>query len=572
MASMRGVKFTLPFLLWMTATSSSANGFGQRRGVPTLSPRNNDVSSIEDAALFSASQSVDTLGIDDGGVDNARGRRISPALLAMVGGRPSDYDEFMDHVWQKTPRVYRRSNADDPDGNAYTDQINMGIPGLVRALTQGCKPFRTTNFTPDWHKTLPMIFDAEKTALEIPQIASLYGGGPEGSEASEPLFAAYLDGRSVVLNHCDRLCPRTAALCEDLQGAFPVAYANAYLTPPASQTVHPHADDRDVFVVQVHGEKTWRVYREVPIPYPYPNEQVGKNGMPVPDRVLRGDLAVETVLRPGDVLYIPRGWVHEATTRGRAGKDANNNNKAGGGGTKIISPSYHVTIALATFDWSLSQMLATATKMTLDDVPEHRMAMPLDLGAPVRPDGTFGPTTSTRRALEAQIDRALEAVRREWKADAIDQYMRQKYEWHRGLSRPERDSCIEEWRKEEFQRMGDGVIANGAASGSDAAVGVNAAKRLQSMSSIIRASTPEEQASVSLSSAPLPHDRQQKLRAETKEALESITQTLQTMGSSHTMEISQLPSLLKDQCPYICDLTLISYVRQCVERGEMATG
>lgn len=115
------------------------------------------------------------------------------------------------------------------------------------------------------------------------------------------------------MNHCDRLCPITVELCEDLQQPFLYAYANEYLTPPASQAVLAHADDRDVFVIQAYGQKA-KVYDEVPIQYPFPPEQVGKNGMSVPDRMLEGPCVVDTVLRPGDVLYIPRGFVHEACT------------------------------------------------------------------------------------------------------------------------------------------------------------------------------------------------------------------------------------------------------------------
>ena len=84
------------------------------------------------------------------------------------------------------------------------------------------------------------------------------------------LFAAYLDGCSIVLNHADWSSPWIAALCEDLQRSFPHAYANVYITPPSSQAVRAHADDRDVIVIQVAGKKAWTVYSKIPIPFPYP--------------------------------------------------------------------------------------------------------------------------------------------------------------------------------------------------------------------------------------------------------------------------------------------------------------
>lgn len=36
--------------------------------------------------------------------------------------------------------------------------------------------------------------------------------------------------------------------------------ANAYLTPPNSQGFAPHYDDIEAFVLQIEGEKMWRVY------------------------------------------------------------------------------------------------------------------------------------------------------------------------------------------------------------------------------------------------------------------------------------------------------------------------
>ena len=41
---------------------------------------------------------------------------------------------------------------------------------------------------------------------------------------------------------------------------FPAVYANCYVTPENSQTAPAHADDRDVFVLQLEGEKHWTLY------------------------------------------------------------------------------------------------------------------------------------------------------------------------------------------------------------------------------------------------------------------------------------------------------------------------
>jgi ribosomal protein L16 Arg81 hydroxylase len=83
--------------------------------------------------------------------------------------------------------------------------------------------------------------------------------------------------------------------------------ANAYYTPRSAQGLPVHHDTHDVFVLQVAGEKRWLVYppaRELPLKDQRYSAELGEPGAPVEDRVLR----------PGDMLYLPRGWLHEALT------------------------------------------------------------------------------------------------------------------------------------------------------------------------------------------------------------------------------------------------------------------
>ena len=131
------------------------------------------------------------------------------------------------------------------------------------------------------------------------------------------------------------------------------------MTPPLSAAVPPHADDRDVLVVQIYGSKQWRVYDNVPIHMPYTSEQVGKGGLEVSeDGVLNGPLASldddgdegddgdGVTLRRGDVLYMPRGYVHEARTAGSGG-------------------SFHVTVAISTHDWTAAGIVGDLISRTL---------------------------------------------------------------------------------------------------------------------------------------------------------------------------------------------------------------
>ena len=129
-----------------------------------------------------------------------------------------------------------------------------------------------------------------------------------------------------------------------LRADFPHAYCQLYLTPLDARAVDAHADDRDVFVVQLGGAKRWSVCDAPPIG-PGRDEQVGKGELPVPEELLaasaEGLTCDDGLLREGAVRYIPRGFVHEAAAPARTG-------------------SLHATIALATADWSWASLVEAA--------------------------------------------------------------------------------------------------------------------------------------------------------------------------------------------------------------------
>ncbi|XP_054983033.1 ribosomal oxygenase 2 isoform X2 [Sorex araneus] len=81
--------------------------------------------------------------------------------------------------------------------------------------------------------------------------------------------------------------------------------SNVYITPAGSQGLPPHYDDVEVFVLQLEGEKRWRLYQPtVPLAREYCVEAEDRIGQPV----------LEVTLKPGDLLYFPRGTIHQADT------------------------------------------------------------------------------------------------------------------------------------------------------------------------------------------------------------------------------------------------------------------
>lgn len=87
--------------------------------------------------------------------------------------------------------------------------------------------------------------------------------------------------------------------------------ANAYLTPSGgSQGFAPHYDDIEAFCLQLEGRKRWKVYapaKEARLPR-VSSEDFTEEQMQDKEAVL------DVVLEPGDMLYMPRGWIHHGIT------------------------------------------------------------------------------------------------------------------------------------------------------------------------------------------------------------------------------------------------------------------
>jgi len=146
--------------------------------------------------------------------------------------------------------------------------------------------------------------------------------GPTGAGAmvadqviSDTAFSEFADGASIVLQAVHRTWDPVARFSDAL--AHEMGHpnqVNAYVTPPQSQGFSAHYDTHDVFVLQIHGEKHWRIHApvlEAPLPsqpWQQVKAQVAAASQEQP--------VIDAVLRPGDALYLPRGWIHSASALG----------------------------------------------------------------------------------------------------------------------------------------------------------------------------------------------------------------------------------------------------------------
>ena len=175
------------------------------------------------------------------------------------------------------------------------------------------------------HSTLKLVHSGQPLDPETycSEVQTMAGPVVRPSPARVQVMAAM--GATIVANDVGALTPALRDVCATLRHKWAASVAaNIYCSFKGVQGFGPHYDTHDVFAVQTEGEKVWRLYRNrEPDPVDYPGE--GEEAR----RYLAsacGPLMQEVRMRPGDVLYLPRGWYHDALA--------------------VDGPSLHVTLSI----------------------------------------------------------------------------------------------------------------------------------------------------------------------------------------------------------------------------------
>ena len=165
-----------------------------------------------------------------------------------------------------------------------------------------------------------------------------------GTADVERVATEFEGGATIVLQGLHLNWHPLAVYCRALEEALghPVQ-ANAYYTPRGSQGLPVHHDTHDVFVLQVAGEKRWLVYDPV-FALPLKDQRYSAELGPP------GELVHDVTLRPGDTLYLPRGWLHEALTS--------------------ETDSLHITVGVNVYTWL--DAFKDALDLCADDVEFRR--------------------------------------------------------------------------------------------------------------------------------------------------------------------------------------------------------
>lgn len=78
--------------------------------------------------------------------------------------------------------------------------------------------------------------------------------------------------------------------------------------------VPTHFDAQDIFVVQLHGEKRWRIAPNIDVKYPIEGATLGARSAAGHQVMPEGHRTID--LAPGSVLFLPRGTWHDTQTTG----------------------------------------------------------------------------------------------------------------------------------------------------------------------------------------------------------------------------------------------------------------
>lgn len=200
--------------------------------------------------------------------------------------QPVGVDTFLDEIWASRHHHIRRCRP------GYFDRLLPG-PTAVDALLTHVQP------EPSAVRLVKGGQDRD------PATYRRADGGLDPAAARDGLA----DGYTLVVNGLERYLRTIASLSHaiEVELNYPTR-VNAYVTPPQSTGFVPHYDPHDVLVLQVEGSKTWHVSDAAAVaPHEIHRRQgVGADGL---------TSSTEVCLRPGDVLYLPRGQVHSAETQ-----------------------------------------------------------------------------------------------------------------------------------------------------------------------------------------------------------------------------------------------------------------
>ncbi|TDT32790.1 cupin domain-containing protein [Naumannella halotolerans] len=258
-----------------------------------------------------------------------------------------DVETFAEQYWGARPLLTR--GADD-----YSDLLS---PAIVDSLLSE-------------HGLRTPFLRVAKNGATLPDSSFTapagVGAGIGDQLDDTALWRQFADGATLVLQALHRTWQPIVDLSSRLgtELGHPVQ-ANAYITPPQNQGFDAHYDVHDVFVLQTVGSKRWIIHEPV-LTDPLRDEPWSDRKAQVAEAAA-GEPLIDTVLEPGDALYLPRGWLHSAKALGEV--------------------SVHLTLGIHVWTgYALAEQLTRSALDLLRDDPDVRATLELGVDHPLALD------------------------------------------------------------------------------------------------------------------------------------------------------------------------------------------
>ncbi|KAI3373382.1 hypothetical protein L3Q82_021932 [Scortum barcoo] len=208
----------------------------------------------------------------------------SPVSLFESLIHPMEKEQFFREYWEKKPLHLQRS---DPSTTAYYQSL-FQLSDLQSLCSLGLEYYRDINVV--------RCINGKKKVLN-----------KKGQVSKSLLSKNLVQNKATIQFHQpQRFKDELWRIQEKLECYFgALVGSNIYITPQQSQGLPPHYDDVEVFILQLEGEKHWLLYAPtVPLAAEYSVESEERIGIPTHD----------IILKAGDLLYFPRGTIHQAST------------------------------------------------------------------------------------------------------------------------------------------------------------------------------------------------------------------------------------------------------------------
>ncbi|XP_048141821.1 uncharacterized protein LOC115731091 [Rhodamnia argentea] len=312
---------------------------------------------------------------------------IDQIKRSIFGLPQSSFKDFIVGYWEVSPfLISKTSRAVDEEDifNSFLNSINPKdvVHHLLSSVLHcafSCPPIASDeldifNFLKNERDSLgmPIIYQQDIRVLKAERLSNtekhLFLENLSSCTESHHVFSfddvftceeAYKDGYTVAMRGIEFRFKSIAAITEGLASLFgqPSVGANLYLTPRNSQGLARHYDDHCVLVCQLMGTKQWTISsprnKLLPRLYEPLDGSQGSNVHTVPNE------CTQILLKEGDILYIPRGYIHEAHTTNDVQKDS-------------AGLSLHLTLAIeveAPFEWE--GFVHSALHLWFQDLKQH---------------------------------------------------------------------------------------------------------------------------------------------------------------------------------------------------------